>query len=288
MLIESVPIVAVPVNFSAHEVSPGPVAFASALQLMLVGDIRTPCAVPVYFRSPGHVALNDPFADVAVCSVTVHLKSVQVLGVGISCDEVQLPRSELLPATLGSLRELLCSKPAQPDAAAAASDNTITRNLFLMCSSRQSYRAHGARRTVVGEAGIITPQIARHRAQRYAGSDLDFPFFAKRLTVPSYRIAFGFAKNGKSRSDPIMSILKIARMGHPVLRAKTRPVHPSEIRSPKIQQLVDDMFETMREYQGVGLAAPQVHEGVRVFVAGFPPRPGRDDEDEEDDEEGEH
>jgi peptide deformylase len=82
-----------------------------------------------------------------------------------------------------------------------------------------------------------------------------------------------------------MSILKIARMGHPVLRAKARPIHPSEIRTPKVQQLIDDMFETMREYQGVGLAAPQVHESLRVFVAGFPPRPGRDDD--EDDEEGE-
>ena len=57
-----------------------------------------------------------------------------------------------------------------------------------------------------------------------------------------------------------MSILKIARMGHPVLRAKARALHPSEIRTPKIQQLIDDMFETMKEYQGVGLAAPQVHE----------------------------
>jgi peptide deformylase len=87
-----------------------------------------------------------------------------------------------------------------------------------------------------------------------------------------------------------MSILKIARMGHPVLRAKARPIHPSEIRSPKIQQLIDDMFETMKEYQGVGLAAPQVHEGLRVFVAGFPPRPGRPDEDDEedDDDEAEH
>ena len=81
-----------------------------------------------------------------------------------------------------------------------------------------------------------------------------------------------------------MSILKIARMGHPVLRAKARAIHPSEIRSPKVQQLVDDMFETMREYQGVGLAAPQVHEGLRLFVAGFPPRPGRDDEEDEDGE----
>ena len=85
-----------------------------------------------------------------------------------------------------------------------------------------------------------------------------------------------------------MSILKIARMGHPVLRAKARALHPSEIRTPKIQQLVDDMFQTMKEYQGVGLAAPQVHESVRLFVAGFPParedRDERDERDERDDD----
>lgn len=79
-----------------------------------------------------------------------------------------------------------------------------------------------------------------------------------------------------------MSILKIARMGHPVLRAKARPLHPSEIRTPKVQQLIDDMFETMKEYQGVGLAAPQVHEGLRLFVAGFPPPADDDEEDDED------
>jgi peptide deformylase len=88
-----------------------------------------------------------------------------------------------------------------------------------------------------------------------------------------------------------MSILKIARMGHPVLRAKARALHPSEIRTPKIQQLVDDMFQTMKEYQGVGLAAPQVHESVRLFVAGFPParddRDERDERDERDDDDGE-
>ena len=86
-----------------------------------------------------------------------------------------------------------------------------------------------------------------------------------------------------------MSILKIARMGHPVLRAKTRALHPSEIRTPKIQQLIDDMFETMKEYQGVGLAAPQVHESLRIFVAGFPPAIGDapEDDDREEDDDGE-
>ena len=77
-----------------------------------------------------------------------------------------------------------------------------------------------------------------------------------------------------------MAILKVARMGHPVLRTRARAVDPSEIRSPALQRLIDDMFETMREYQGVGLAAPQVHESLRLFVAGFASSP----EDEEDDE----
>jgi peptide deformylase len=68
-----------------------------------------------------------------------------------------------------------------------------------------------------------------------------------------------------------MAILKVARMGHPVLRAKARTVEPTEVVSPEFQRLIDDMFETMREYQGIGLAAPQIHESVRLFVAGLRP-----------------
>src|SRR5262245_9843300 len=78
-----------------------------------------------------------------------------------------------------------------------------------------------------------------------------------------------------------MSILKVARMGHPVLRARAQAIDPAEIKSPRIQQLIDDMFETMKEYSGVGLAAPQVHESLRLFVAGFAPRPGEDEDDDE-------
>jgi peptide deformylase len=64
-----------------------------------------------------------------------------------------------------------------------------------------------------------------------------------------------------------MSILKVARMGHPVLRAKARRLEKAEIRSVPVQKLIDDMIDTMHEYHGVGLAAPQIHEGVRLFVA---------------------
>ncbi len=74
-----------------------------------------------------------------------------------------------------------------------------------------------------------------------------------------------------------MSILKVARMGHPVLRANARPLEKSEVRTPSIQKLIDDMFETMREYHGVGLAAPQVHEGLRLFVALLDAGDGDDD-----------
>ena len=75
-----------------------------------------------------------------------------------------------------------------------------------------------------------------------------------------------------------MAILKVAHMGHPVLRATARPLEAAEIRSAAFQQLVDDMFETMAEYQGVGLAAPQVHKSVRLFVAGLPEPEDDDDE----------
>ena len=81
-----------------------------------------------------------------------------------------------------------------------------------------------------------------------------------------------------------MSILKVARMGHPVLRAKARPLEAAEIRSGEVQQLIDDMFETMAEYQGVGLAAPQIHESVRLFVAGIPARAAADEDEDEDDD----
>jgi len=61
-----------------------------------------------------------------------------------------------------------------------------------------------------------------------------------------------------------MAILKVAQLGHPVLREKSAPVSVEQIRTPDFQQFIDDMIETMREYEGVGLAAPQVHVSSRV------------------------
>ena len=72
-----------------------------------------------------------------------------------------------------------------------------------------------------------------------------------------------------------MAIRKIARMGHPVLRQKCREVTREEISSPEMRRLVKDMIETMHEYGGVGLAAPQVHESVRLAVIEFDAEDGR-------------
>src|SRR5947209_5959453 len=66
-----------------------------------------------------------------------------------------------------------------------------------------------------------------------------------------------------------MAILKVARMGHPVLRQKGRPLSPKEIRSAEIHRLIADMKDTMAEYGGIGLAAPQVHHSVQLAIIGF-------------------
>ncbi len=63
-----------------------------------------------------------------------------------------------------------------------------------------------------------------------------------------------------------MAILKVAQMGHPVLRMVSRELTPEEIRTPGFQQFCSDLLETMEEYDGAGLAAPQVHVLLRVAV----------------------
>ncbi len=65
-----------------------------------------------------------------------------------------------------------------------------------------------------------------------------------------------------------MTLLNIARMGRPVLRAKARPV--SDPTDPAIRRLARDMIETMLDAPGVGLAAPQVHEPLRLIVVRVP------------------
>src|SRR3569832_965004 len=61
-----------------------------------------------------------------------------------------------------------------------------------------------------------------------------------------------------------MAILKIARMGHPVLARRAEQV--ADPAAPEIRRLVADMVETMIDANGAGLAAPQVHVPLRVVV----------------------
>ena len=65
-----------------------------------------------------------------------------------------------------------------------------------------------------------------------------------------------------------MAILKIARMGHPVLLRRCDPV--ADPGAPEIRRLVADMMETMEDAPGVGLAAPQVFQPLRLFVFRIP------------------
>jgi len=63
-----------------------------------------------------------------------------------------------------------------------------------------------------------------------------------------------------------MSILKVARLGHPVLRNVAKDLAPKEISTRETQRLIDNMIETMKEYDGVGLAAVQVHVPRQIAV----------------------
>jgi peptide deformylase len=77
-----------------------------------------------------------------------------------------------------------------------------------------------------------------------------------------------------------MSVLKVARLGHPVLRKATERITASELGSQTVQRLIDDMIVTMKEYDGVGLAADQVHESKQIAVlevAGNPRYPDKPD-----------
>lgn len=63
-----------------------------------------------------------------------------------------------------------------------------------------------------------------------------------------------------------MSILKVAHMGHPVLREVAAPVSADRFRTAEFQRFCDDLLESMYELDGAGLAAPQVHVSERVVV----------------------
>lgn len=66
-------------------------------------------------------------------------------------------------------------------------------------------------------------------------------------------------------------------MGHPLLRQVAQPVAAGEIGSPAMQELLVDMVDTLHDYGGIGLAAPQIGHSLRlaiIEIAGGPTRYG--------------
>jgi peptide deformylase len=63
-----------------------------------------------------------------------------------------------------------------------------------------------------------------------------------------------------------MPVRPIIRLGHPALRTPAQPVPPERMRTEELQQLVEDMVETMHAAAGVGLAAPQLGDELQIFV----------------------
>ncbi|MGE0624941.1 MAG: peptide deformylase [Pseudomonadales bacterium] len=67
-----------------------------------------------------------------------------------------------------------------------------------------------------------------------------------------------------------MAVRKIIRMGHPVLRRPARPLAPEEIGSDEVSRLLADMIDTLHDYGGIGLAAPQIGEPIRLAIVELP------------------
>src|SRR6195256_1609631 len=83
--------------------------------------------------------------------------------------------------------------------------------------------------------------------------------------MPGERLGFPrLYPTGQPSHIGVMALLKIARMGHPVLRARAAEI--DDPKAPWVRQLVEDMIETMEDAGGTGIAAPQVHVPYRIVV----------------------
>jgi peptide deformylase len=67
-----------------------------------------------------------------------------------------------------------------------------------------------------------------------------------------------------------MAIRKIVRMGHPVLRQPAAPIAREDLASKTTRRLVADMIDTLHDYGGIGLAAPQIGESIRLAIVEIP------------------
>lgn len=63
-----------------------------------------------------------------------------------------------------------------------------------------------------------------------------------------------------------MAVRRIIRMGNPLLRQRARTVTENEIGSDALRAMIDDMVDTLHDYGGIGLAAPQIGESIRLAI----------------------
>jgi peptide deformylase len=101
---------------------------------------------------------------------------------------------------------------------------------------------------------------ARIRSGKVPGESIAAPHAAP-IGFPCAGRAAIFASE-----DNRAMILKVARLGHPIVRVAARQLTVDEIKSHDFQLLIDNMVETMHEYSGVGLAATQVHLPIQLTV----------------------
>ncbi len=72
-----------------------------------------------------------------------------------------------------------------------------------------------------------------------------------------------------------MAIRRVIRMGHPLLREVAHPLEPDEIGSEQVQMIIADMVDTLHDYGGIGLAAPQIGESLRLVIVEITGEPNR-------------
>src|SRR3954470_16485712 len=73
------------------------------------------------------------------------------------------------------------------------------------------------------------------------------------------------------RADRPVAVREIVTVGDPVLRERAREVTPEELRSPEVQQLIDDLIDTKRAANGAGIAANQIGETLRIAIVEVEP-----------------
>jgi peptide deformylase len=72
-----------------------------------------------------------------------------------------------------------------------------------------------------------------------------------------------------------MAIKPVLRMGHPLLREPSKEISIDEIGSPRINQLIADLKDTMKHNQGIGIAAPQIGVNLQICLINLPENPAR-------------